>query len=206
MQFTRREVLSLSAVGTGLAAAGCLGSEPPTASGNTPPSTEEGSAGPAKSCPSGYEPFEPWYVVESSGPLGGFDLTMDQRGLTLGDTFRCELRNTTLTQQSSGIKSKFDVQYEHEDGWRSVYGAKSGEMVAFIDVAIGHPPRSGFTWEFPFTKAGLEDIANDGIGVCGPIKSGTYRFVYWGITTEREEEENFETDYALGVPFTVLDE
>ncbi|WP_410765812.1 hypothetical protein [Haloferax sp. DFSO60] len=206
MQFTRREALSLGAVVTSLGVAGCLGAEPPAVGGNTTPSTDEGSAGPAKSCPAGYEPFEPWYIVEGPGPFGGFKLTVNRRELALGDTFRCKLRNATLSPQLSGIQSKFDVQYKHEDGWRTVYGTESGETAAFIDVAIEHLPRTGFTWEFPFTKAGFEDIAHDGLGVCGPVESGTYRFVYWGITSEKEEREEFETDYALGVQFTVSDE
>lgn len=182
--------------------------ETPTTSSPTtsqsPPSTttvEDGRAGPALSCPAGHNTFHPTWVVEGPGPLAGFDLTTTQ-SLTVGQRFTATLQNVTSANQHTGNKHKYDIQIRAADGWHTIFGLQ--DHAGWTDEAIGHKPNQGFTWPFPFTTEGLTDLVeNSPYRVCGPVTSGTYRFVYWGITTEQEANEDYETDYALGVPFTV---
>jgi len=115
------------------------------------------------------------------------------------------LRNVTSKTLYTGNIGKYDVQYRTEDGWHTTFGKK--DHVYWTDEAIEHEPRQGFTWQFPFTHDGISQVVdNPGYGTCTELEAGTYRFVYWGITTEQEENEDYETDYALGVPFTVTDD
>jgi|GEM_PF-817948 hypothetical protein len=165
---------------------------------------QDGSAGPAPSCTGGYSSFTPRWVVEGSGPLGGFNITTDQRTIGHGDTLTVSLRNVTDSTQLTGNRRKYDVQYRGSNGWHTIFGKKDNSF--WNDVGIEHEPNQGFTWQFPFSRDGLSNIAEyDGYGVCAPISTGTYRFVYWGITTEQEKKEDYETDYALGVSFMVTD-
>ncbi|NLV14002.1 hypothetical protein [Haloarcula argentinensis] len=167
--------------------------------------THDGQAGPAPSCPDGYSTFDPNWVVEGSGPLAGFNLTADQREIAFGDTLTVSLRNVTNSTQTTGDRGKFDVQYQGSDGWQTIFGSKND--LAWNLIGIKHKPAQGFSWQFPFTQDGLSNIRNsDVFAVCASLTPGTYRFIYWGITTDREEQEDNKTDYALGVPFTVTDD
>jgi hypothetical protein len=113
------------------------------------------------------------------------------------------LRNVTDSTQSTGNRRKFDVQYRGSDGWHTIFGKKDDSFLN--DIGIEHEPNQGFTWEFPVTRDGLSSLTGH-YGVCTPINPGTYRFVYWGITTEQEKKEDYETDYAIGTSFTVSDD
>lgn len=55
------------------------------------------------------------------------------------------------------------------------------------------------------TKDGLSETgkARPDYFVCTPLRSGTYRFIYWGVVPEKQREE--DTDYALGTQFTVTE-
>ncbi len=216
----RRTFLRVAGSAVLASIAGCTADENPTHSPSESPTEsptasptptainttefQDGSAGPAPSCTGEYSSFNPRWVVEGSGPLGGFNLTTDQQTIALGDNITVSLRNVTDSTQTTGNRQKYDVQYRDSDGWHTIFGVI--DNYAWNDMGIGHEPNRGFTWEFPFTRDGLSNIAeNSGYGVCAPINSGKYRFVYWGITTEQEKEEDYETDYALGVPFTVTE-
>lgn len=213
---SRRKLLSLSAIGFSTSLAGCNQSSAPQDTTATDTSTalqqtsantqsQDGSAGRAPSCTGKYSSFTPRWVVEGSGPLAGFNLTTDQQTIALGDTLTVSLQNVTNTTQVTGIRQKYDVQYRDSDGWHTIFGVI--DNYAWTDQGISHEPNRGFTWEFPFTRDGLSNIAgNNGYGVCAPINSGTYRFVYWGVTTDQEEKEDYETDYAIGTSFTVTDD
>lgn len=171
----------------------------------SPTPIDNGRAAPAPSCPEGYFPVQPFWIVYGTGPLAGFDLTLDTQTVALGDTLTCKFQNITNGENESGNKKKYDLQYNAESGWHTVFGSKREEVYR-TDGAVKHEPSSGFTWEFSFTQEGISNIVeNDEYYACGPIKAGSYRFVYWGITSDKEAEENFETDYALGAPFSVTE-
>ena len=212
--FSRRKLLSLTAIGFSTTLAGCnqssasqntIATDTTTTAQQTPATTQyqDGSAGPAPSCTGEYSSFNPRWVVEGSGPLAGFNLTLDQRTIALGDTLTVSLRNVTGNTQTTGNRRKYDVQYRGSNGWHTIFGVEHNSV--WNDIGVGHEPNHGFTWQFPFTRDGLSSLAGH-YGVCAPINPGTYRFVYWGITTEQEEKEDYETDYAIGVSFTITDD
>lgn len=207
---SRRNFLGLTVTGAATALAGCIESplqntpsETTTTAHQTPTSqTHDAGAGPAPSCPGELSAFDPHWVVEGSGPLAGFTLTVNRRTVAIGDTLAVSLRNSTDATQMTGNKRKYDVQYRGSSGWHTIFGLKDNYV--WDDIGIEHEPNHAFTWQFPVTRDGLSNITETSpYGVCAPITPGTYRFVYWGVTTDREEAEDYETDYALGVPFTV---
>ena len=213
---SRRKLLGLTALGCSTVLAGCtqsIASQETTTTGTTttahqPTTTtryQDGRAGPASSCPGEYSTFTPRWVVEGSGPLAGFNLTINQRTIALGDTLTVSLQNVTNTTLTTGNRRKYDIQYRDSSGWHTIFGVKDNYV--WNDIGVEHEPGQGFTWQFPVTRDGLATIAeNNAYGVCAPLQPGTYRFVYWGISTEREGKEDYETDYALGVSFTVTDD
>ena len=105
----------------------------------------------------------------------------------------------------SGVAAKYDLQYLGADGWHTILGTPEDSPVVIPDLGILHEPGDGFTWRFVLSRTGVSREAERGPAyhACEPIRPGTYRFVYWGITTRREREEDSETEYALGVAFTV---
>lgn len=213
---SRRRLLALSGPAflllPGCLSAGSADGTPSTPSPIPSPTASEveprgeGAAGPAPECPDGYEPFRPGWVVEGPGPLGGFELTLDRETYDQGDELVAELRNVTDEQQVSGTKGKFDLQRHGPDGWHTVFGLPEGSNPIWTSEGIAHPPGEGFTWRLTLTQAALSNGEIDSFPsyhACQPIDPGDYRFVYWGITTQQERAEDFETDYALAERFTV---
>lgn len=218
---TRRDALRIVAAGFGLSVAGCLSTE--TRPGTQPaepvpdstrhtesaiPATtvvNDGEASAPPSCPDEYTPLDPWWVVEGPGPFDGFELTLSDREVALGDALAVTLTNRTNQERSTGNKQKFDVQYRSADGWHTIFGIEQ-DLAAYTDEGILHPPGRGFRWDLRFTRDGLSDVVDHAptYHVCAPLEPGTYRFVYWGITTEREVRNEYQTDYAIGVPFDVI--
>lgn len=166
---------------------------------------DDAPANPAPTCTEGYESLEPWWVVEGPGPLAGFKLRVDREEYAKGDELTAELRNVTESEQGAGNKHKYDIQYRATDGWHTIFGTPANESFAWTDEGYLIQPGDGWTWRFTLTQAGLSEGEDSGQSyhACQPVKPGTYRFVFWGVTTEQEREEGFETDYALGVPFKV---
>lgn len=213
--WSRRRVLGAVSAFGGVGLAGCSsqfssGGSPPAASTRSPASTplgpvEDGPAAPAPSCPDGVESVDPRWVVAGPGPLDGFELRVDRDAYARGDELVTRLRNVTDEERTSGVEAKYDVQYLGADGWHTILGTDAEGAVVIPDLGILHEPGEGFTWRFPLTRAGVSRETDRGptYHACQPIRPGTYRFVYWGIVTEREREEDFETKYALGVAFDV---
>lgn len=218
---TRRDILGLTTTGLSLGLAGCslTGTIPPsdtpaTSSTDTTQTTDtpststprqNGRASPAPSCRDGYSSLDPGWVVEGPGPLGGFDLTLEPNSIAHGDTITATLENVTDEQQTTGYRKKYDIQYHGERGWHTIFGTEEETRAVWHDIGITHQPGEGFTWELTVTQDGLSG-AIDGkptYHVCMPLKAGTYRFVYWGVTSQKEVQNNYETEYALGVTFTV---
>lgn len=207
--WSRREVLGLVSGTAGVGLAGCLSGSPQgtTSSSPSPTSTapvKDGPAAPAPSCPDGYQSLTPGWVVTGPGPLAGFELLLDRETYDHADEFTAELENVTTEEQISGSKSKFDVQHRRADGWHTIFGT-SESPARWTDGGVVHQPGVGFTWRFTLTQDGLSGEVESGpvYQACQPIEPGAYRFVFWGITTERERDADTETDEALGVPFRV---
>lgn len=196
---TRRGVLRVGAVGAGISVTGCSA----LTSGSTPSTSEDGEASPAPSCRDPYSPITPFYVAEDGASLAGFDLSISESEVAYSSTFSVQLTNSTPTEQSTGIKKKYDIQFNSEDGWHSVLGTKGDQF--YTSPALIHQPGEGFTWEITLTEDGFLDFAEESqpFHACSPLQAGEYRFVYWGLTSEKERNEDFETDYGVAVPFIV---
>jgi len=137
------------------------------------------------------------------GSLGGFTLTTSADTIVSGETISFRLENTADAEKTTGNKRKYDIQRRTDDAWRSVYWVP--EKYGYNDVGVVHPPGTGFTWEFPLTRDGLEQPTqfNTPYSVCEPLVPGEYRLVYWGVTADVERGSDFETESAIGVRFTV---
>lgn len=167
--------------------------------------TDTTPASPAPTCNEGFKSLEPWWIVKGSGPLAGFELQLDSEIYSKGDTLIAKFRNVTNQKQAAGNRHKYDVQFRGPNGWHTIIGVSEDEGFAWTDEGYLIQPGNGWTWRLTLTETGIWDGEHHGHSyrACQPLKPGTYRFVYWGITTEQEREEDFETDYALGVAFTV---
>lgn len=109
----------------------------------------------------------------------GFELTVEPTPVSLGDCVTVRLANASGEPLTTGIKEKYDIHRETDDGWRSVLFTTER---AFIDPAIEHSPGDGFVWTRRLTRAGLSrPDADPPVRACEPLRAGTYRFVYWGV-------------------------
>jgi hypothetical protein len=224
---TRRKLLTVTAT-LSCAAAGCLsttdtrnGPEPTTGQqttshtetvSETPATTEpgttapvtDGSAGRAESCRDGYQSIEPYWVVESYGRLAGYRLRVEDPRISVGETLVATLENVSGETNSSGNKAKFDIQYRDADRWRTIFG-REDVFAGWSDEGVTHGPGEGFQWELTFTQDGASDAVRHSptYHVCAPLEGGEYRFVYWGVTSEKEAENDYETDYGVAARFSV---
>lgn len=147
-------------------------------------------------------PADTWKV--EAGPLGGFALGLSTDSVPVGGQMTARLRNITDEEQMSGTKQKYVIERQTTDGWQSIY--RRPETEVWTDEAIPHAPDEGFTWELTVTQDGLtSQEAYPAYYVCDPLEPGTFRFVYWGITTTEERESNWEIEHALGDKFNVTD-
>lgn len=137
------------------------------------------------------------WTVET-GTLEGFELAVSEESVPLGGTITVRLTNTTDEERNSGIESKYDVQRRTDAGWRSVFRY---EGPGWEDLAVGHDPGEGYRWELTLTEDGLSRPREDELGpayyVCDPLDPGTYRFLYFGISSPSTKQS------ALGIQFTV---
>lgn len=211
MTLSRRRALRASAGLAAVAAAGCLGArdpgsadddggspttddQPGTASTTEPPGSGE--------CGDDYDPLPTAFDVVEYGSLAGFELSVEPESVPVGGAFEVRLRNASGEEQVSGNRRKFDVQRETGDGWETIYGAEG--RVVWTDEGVPHAPGEGFTWAFAATPAGMTGENTDPpFAVCDPVEPGSYRFVYWGLTSREERESDFETEYAVGARFEV---
>lgn len=166
---------------------------------------DDGPADPAPTCPEGYRSLQPWWIVKGPGPLAGFELRLDRETYTEGDELTAKLRNVTQSKQGAGNKHKYDIQYRGTDGWHTIFGTREDEGFCWTDEGYLIPPDNGFTWRFTLTQAGLSggEGRRQSYRACQPVTPGTYRFVFWGISPEKEHGRGVETDSALGVKFRV---
>jgi hypothetical protein len=129
--------------------------------------------------------------------VSGFELSVNKETITPGGTITFRLVNSTESKQMTGVRSKYGIHRRADDGWRSIYYSPNGDGVLYYDLAIEQEPGEVFTWNLKFDAEGLSRTIDRGEGtlaVCTPIRPGTYRFVYWGLTNEEK---------ALGTKFSV---
>lgn len=159
-----------------------------------------GSNGSGAACSAG-ERFSIVDVVET-GQLGGFTMAVDPAEVQREDTLTVRMENASEEEQLSGNRRKFTIHRRVNGEWQSVY--TEGEKVGWNDIGIQHEPGEGFTWELPVSKAGFSDAPNH-LEACEAVEPGDYRFVYWGVGTEKEEATDWEQEYGLGAEFTVVE-
>lgn len=185
--WSRRGVLQLAMTGCVIGLTGCQAVSQLTSD----------AAAPAPSCPNGFKSIEPFWVVQESGPLDGFVLSLDQETYSQGDTLTAQLRNNSDEERTTAVKGEFDIQFNGTFRWHTIFGIPEEDDFILPRVGITHQPNEGFTWQLTLSREGLSNGAIEAVGAyhaCQPIKPGQYRFVYWGVG---EDEE------ALGVPFSV---
>lgn len=163
---------------------------------------EDAGAGPAPSCPGAVRPLNPgWVVVDE--PLQGLFLYTASDTVAPGETVTVTLRNFSNDPSRTDSRVAFDLQRAGSDGWHTVFGLDP-RTEAGPTRGETHDPGVAFTWAFPFTPAGVGDLAaTAGYAVCGPVSVGRYRFVYHGVTPDAESARSPGTEYAVGTRFTV---
>lgn len=191
----RRRFLAALAVGATGVGAGCTGT--PGNPASTPTRTPTPSRTPTPtdtpvSTPAECENLQLHPVALDeytfSGYSDGLELTASRPTVPFGDEITIRLRNTSNQTQLTGNHQLYALQKATADGWEHVLSVPPN--FAWTEEAIEHEPSEGFTWTFPFSMAGL---SRDSYTVCSPLDPGTYRFVYWGLMTQRR---------ALAVQFT----
>jgi len=214
LPITGREALQLAVATLSTSSVGCLSravnqstatpdSQTELRSSPTSPSDTPNDIGaaPASNCPDGYTAdFDPWWTVVGSGPLDGFELSLDKGTYAVGEQLVAKLRNVTEEEKNSSHESKVDIQHYGSNGWHTIFGASDEPRGVFPAVAEVHQPNEGYTWEVTLSKSALVEEGGDiawFLHPCRKIDPGNYRFVYWGIGDRGE---------ALGVPFNVLQE
>lgn len=173
----RRELLATIAAGVG---AGCttrpFGDPTSTASAT---SSETTGMQPTDNC-DGWNPIE--VPVEVVSPKK-FELSVATERVSYGDRLTVTLENTTEKEESTGNRSKLDIQVKSEGEWESVLYAEGTPI--WNDLGIPHAPGEGFEWNIelgPGVKFAKE--TNPPLQACDDVVPGTYRFVYWGVSRD----------------------
>jgi hypothetical protein len=190
----RRRFLCVVGGGSALLS-GCLssGSTPVQSPGSeTSPSDSTDTKTGTTSCEEEYDNrVRGLYDTVSDGPVGGFDLSLSTETVPLGGELTARLENVATDERDSGNEQKYLIERRTESGWQSIFW-KEGYPPGWNDIAIVHGPGEGFTWTLPVTRSGL---AQGWYHVCEPLRTGTYRFIYFGV--------GHRDDPDLGAQFTV---
>lgn len=120
---------------------------------------------------------------------GGHEDGVDSDALTFGrgDEVRISLRNVSTREQTTGNGDKYAVEVKTEDGWQEVRGTDSKTTVGYTDEGVTRPPGEALDWRFELTAEGLieGDASGQRLRVCPDLRTGRYRFRYWGLPDER---------------------
>lgn len=190
----RRTALKLLASApVGLSTAGCLGTEE---TADRTLTTARGCPPADASAPTCGEEFQRVSAYTDGdvrlGTGAGFEVTATPTRLALGDCVTFRLTNRSDEEQMTGIKEKYDIHRQTDDGWQSVLFT---EWRAYEDLGVSRRPGEGFVWRRRLSRGGLS-VEGDKHVACEPLRAGTYRFVYWGVG------DGFD---ALGVEFEVTE-
>lgn len=97
------------------------------------------------------------------------------------------LENTSRQTALTGNRGKFDLQTAVDDSWESV--VQRPEDQYWTDEAIQHPPGEGFEWQLTLGPGvTLNDDTRPSYVACEPLEPGEYRFVYWGLIGETDDD------------------
>lgn len=122
-----------------------------------------------------------WGDFEADGETA-LALRVDDLEYEYGDTARFTLTNVTDGEVDTGNRHKFNLQIYTEDGWQDVRVKDADEYFEYTDEAVIHGPGEGFEWEVELTEEGLvEGTYHDDARVCPDLRSGRYRFAYFGV-------------------------
>ena len=201
-----RRRFMLGVTGSVLALAGCqtpreTSVQTETTTGGAPASRTDSRAN-CDETVTRYEIAPDTVHYESFGP---FEISANEEEIARVDSLEIELRNRSDSTERTGNKSKFDIERERDDGWRSIFWHGSGPIPSFHDDEVTHAPHTGFTWTVTLTRTGLSHAVTHGTGrrrVCHPLSPGGYRFIYWGISNPDDTEAS---ELGLAVRFTVTD-
>ncbi len=165
-----------------LVIAGCVGPVGPSPDGASPACEELDPVG---------ENLDARYNV-SYERAAGFELSVTPETIHRGERFTATLRNVAEQPRQRGVARKYAVHRWSDGEWRPVLAGAMG----YNATALTQAPNETYSWTFAANQSGL--TAN-GIETCGPIETGRYRFVYFGIT------DTDGTDTAVAARFTVTE-
>ncbi|MFC4989525.1 MSCRAMM family adhesin SdrC [Saliphagus infecundisoli] len=174
---------------------------------------------------SGMELREPPSCGESLVPLSGkfeeveygrleydtgetFELEASPDPVALGEEITATLRWLEGDDNSRfGTGEKFTVERETDDGWESIYRVNSA-LETWMDMGSikpeSSPPTAWFEWSLTLTREGMAKptLGETPYAVCELLEPGTYRFVYWSVSSPEGRED---TDLGIGSEFTVTE-
>ncbi|WP_232686610.1 hypothetical protein [Halobacterium zhouii] len=153
---------------------------------------------------SGSQDCERTEIVDTAelGRFGGFSMTASPETVAKGEEITIRMENATESDQITGNRHKFTIHEQADSGWQSVYATT--EHMGWPDIAFEHEPREGFTWTVTASKPGFSSAPNN-LNACATVTPGTYRFVYWGVSSNDENTSNEEAADGVGVEFTVAE-
>lgn len=128
------------------------------------------------------------------GPDGTvLSLRVEDREYEYGETATITLTNVAGESVETGNHEKFNLQVYTEDGWQDVRVKDDDDYFEYTDEAVGHPPGDGFQWSVELTESGIvEGTYHDDAEVCPDLKSGRYRFGYFGVIGDGAVAASFE--------------
>lgn len=115
------------------------------------------------------------------GVVDGFEMSVADEPIAVGDEATFHLRNRTTEVRSSDVKYTYALQQRTGDGWRHVLKIPRNQGWPSSGSPATHEPGDGFTWTVPLTRAGL---TRGPYRFCGKFTPGAYRFGYWGVGSE----------------------
>jgi hypothetical protein len=144
------------------------------------------------------------------GTTGEYSLTSDDLQYQYGDSIDVTLRYTGSGTGQTGNKYKFNLELFTEAGWEEVRGWSDGQQKPYTDEAVTHEPGVGFDCTIELTESGIIGVATEThantLEVCPDLKSGRYRFVYWGLPDDAAVGIAFdlrrETSYVSDSPYS----
>lgn len=134
-----------------------------------------------------------------------FDLKVEPDPVSLGEEITATLRWMDGDDRTRfGTGEKFTVERETDDGWESIYRVPARESWTDMGSTTpeSSPPTAWFEWSLTLTQDGMAKptLGETPYAVCDSLEPGTYRFVYWSVSSPEGRED---TDLGIGSKFAV---
>jgi hypothetical protein len=98
-----------------------------------------------------------------------------------GETLNVSLTNVAEQPVETGNSARYNLQVDTEAGWADVR-VTTGDGFGYADESVAHGPGEGFDWSIELSEEGIiEASAHGNAEVCPDLRSGRYRFAYWGV-------------------------